>query len=180
MKHDFDARHLNIDTFAQSAGDLEGAEPLARFDRLLAEAQGVGPDTVVHFHAQGMVRPGGGASQQVWLVLNAQVDLPQTCQRCLGPVAVPVSFKREFRFVATEELAAAEDEASEEDVLVLARDFNLLELVEDELLMALPVVPKHDVCPEPVRLQVADPDFVEAAVEKPNPFAVLEQLKRKP
>ena len=77
-------------------------------------------------------------------------------------------------------MAAVEDEASEEDVLVTARDFNLLELVEDELLMALPVVPKHAVCPDPVKLQVADPDFVDTVQEKPNPFAVLEQLKRKP
>ena len=70
-------------------------------------------------------------------------------------------------------------ELSEEDVLVLGRDFNLMELIEDELLMAMPVVPKHAMCPEPVKLQVADTDFVEASVEKPNPFAVLEQLKHK-
>jgi uncharacterized metal-binding protein YceD (DUF177 family) len=35
------------------------------------------------------------------------------------------------------------------------------------------------VCPEPVKLSVADPDFVEESREKPNPFAVLEQLKKK-
>ncbi len=180
MKHDFDARHLNIDTFAQVQGSLQDSLPLARFDRLLEEAQGVAPDTAVHFSAQGVLKPGAAGAEQVWLALSAHVDLPQTCQRCLGPVAVPVSFEREFRFVATEQVAAVEDEESEEDVLVTARDFNLLELVEDELLMALPVVPKHEVCPDPVKLQVADPDFVDTVQEKPNPFAVLEQLKRKP
>ena len=81
--------------------------------------------------------------------------------------------------MATEELAESEDEASDEDVMVLSRDFNLLELIEDELLMALPVVPKHEVCPDPVTLQVADPDVVEEASEKPNPVAVLQQLKNK-
>jgi uncharacterized protein len=44
----------------------------------------------------------------------------------------------------------------------------------------LPVVPKHDVCPGAVKLQVADPDFAEDEQEKPNPFAVLEQLKKRP
>ena len=36
---------------------------------------------------------------------------------------------------------------SEEDLLALSREFDLHELIEDELLMALPVVPKHDECP---------------------------------
>ncbi len=179
-KHDYDAQHLNIEAFAIANGSIAGTESLARFGRLLEEAQGAGSQNPVHLTAKGMTRPNGSTSEQIWLALTAEVALPQTCQRCLGPVDVPVSFAREFRFVASEEVAAVEDEESEEDVLVLSRDFNLLELIEDELLMALPVVPKHDVCPGAVKLQVADMDFVEEAAEKPNPFAVLEQLKKKP
>ncbi len=180
MKHDYDARHLNIEAFAKSNGSIASSENLAQFERLLEEAQGAGALNPVRFTAQGMTRPNGATSEQIWLVLAAEVALPQTCQRCLGPVDVPVSFERDFRFVASEEVAAVEDEESEEDVLVLSRDFNLLELVEDELLMALPVVPKHEVCPGAVKLQVTDPDFVEDEQEKPNPFAVLGQLKKKP
>ena len=180
MKHDYDAQHLNIEAFAKANGSINSTENLSRFDRLQEEAQGAGAQNPVHFTANGLTRPDGAAGEQIWLALSAQVALPQTCQRCLGPVDVPVSFEREFRFVASEEVAALEDEESEEDVLVLSRDFNLLELVEDELLMALPVVPKHEVCPGAVKLQVADPDFVVEAQEKPNPFAVLEQLKKRP
>jgi uncharacterized protein len=180
MKHDYNARHLNIEAFAKAGGSISSNENLAAFERLSEEAQGNGDQNAVHFSAQGVTRPNGTTSQQIWLTLSAEVALPQTCQRCLGPVDVPVAFEREFRFVASEEVAAAEDEESEEDVLVLSRDFNLLELVEDELLMALPVVPKHEVCPGTVKLQVADPDFVEDEAEKPNPFAVLEQLKKRP
>lgn len=179
MKHDYDAHHLNIDAFAKAGGSISASESLASFDRLLEEAQGAGAQNPVHFTARGLTRPQGAGDEQVWLALTAEVALPQTCQRCLGPVDVPVAFEREFRFVVSEEVAAVEDEASEEDVLVLSRDFNLLELVEDELLMALPAVPKHEVCPSTVKLQVADPDFVEEAQEKPNPFAVLEQLKKR-
>lgn len=178
MKHDYDARHLNIEAFAKANGNIAASENLAQFDRLLEEAQGAGPQNPVRFTAKGMTRPNGATSEQIWLALGAEVDLPQTCQRCLGPVDVPVSFEREFRFVASEEVAAVEDEESEEDVLVLSRDFNLLELLEDELLMALPVVPKHDVCPGALKLQVSDPDFAGEEQEKPNPFAVLEQLKK--
>ena len=180
MKNDFVAKHLNVETFARGAGKLAGEERLARFDRLLEETQGLGAETPVSYLVRGEVVREGEASEEVWLHLEVQVVLPLTCQRCLGPVDVPVSAERSFRFVATEELAAAQDEEAEEDVLVLCREFNLLELMEDELLMALPVVPKHEVCPVPVKLQVADPDFVDEPVEKPNPFAVLGQLKKQP
>lgn len=180
MKHDYDARHLNIEAFAKANGSIAGTQPLGQFERLQEEAQGAGAQNHVRFTAQGLTRPNGATSEQMWVTLGAKVDLPQTCQRCLGPVDVPVAFEREFRFVASEEVAEVEDEESEEDVLVLSRDFNLLELIEDELLMALPVVPKHDVCPAAVKLQVADLDFVEGEQEKPNPFAVLGQLKKKP
>jgi uncharacterized protein len=149
-------------------------------DRLADEAQGPIESAVVRYTANGSIRADGVAGEQVWLALTAEVALPLICQRCLGTVDLPVQFEREFRFVATEEIAEAQDEESEEDVLVLSRDFNLLELIEDELLMALPVVPKHTVCPGAVKLQVADSDFSEEGVEKPNPFAVLGQLKKKP
>lgn len=180
MKHDFDARHLNLEAFARAQGCLTGSEELPHFNRLHQEAQGAAATSPVRFTAEGQIRSDGGQGEQIWLALTAEVALPQTCQRCLGPVDVPVVVEREFRFVATEEQAEVEDEESEEDVLVLSRDFNLLELVEDELLMALPVVPKHEVCPAPVKLQVADPDYVEDVEQKPNPFAVLQQLKIKP
>lgn len=56
---------------------------------------------------------------------------------------------RSFRFVPDEETAELEDDDSDEDVLALSSEFNLLELIEDELLMEVPVVPRHEVCPVP-------------------------------
>jgi uncharacterized protein len=180
MKNDFAPKHMNVDTFARGSEKVEGDERLARFDRLLEETLGLGAESPVSYSARGEVRNEGQAGEELWLHLSAHVVLPLICQRCMGPVELPVAMERSFRFVATEELAAIEDEESEEDVLVLSRDFNLLDLIEDELLMALPVVPKHEVCPVAVQLQVADADFVDEPVEKPNPFAVLGQLKKKP
>jgi len=132
----------------------------------------------VHFSADGEVRHAANNVPQVWLRLSAQAVLALTCQRCLGPAEISVEVDRKFRFVANEEQAALEDEASEEDVLVISRAFNALDLLEDELLMALPVAPMHSVCPTAVKLSVADEDFDSAEEEKPNPFAVLQQLKR--
>ena len=90
-----------------------------------------------------------------------------------------MDFARDFRFVASEAIAEQEDEESEEDVLVTSKAFDLLELIEDELLMAAPLVPMHTVCPQPLKLQAVDPEFVELPQDKPNPFAVLQQLKKK-
>jgi uncharacterized protein len=84
--------------------------------------------------------------------------------------------ERAFRFVETEAQAELEDDASPEDVLVLSRDFDLATLIEDEVLMDLPVVPRHDTCPVPVKLTAADADFEEVS-PKPSPFAVLAGLK---
>jgi uncharacterized protein len=179
MKHDYDALHLNIAGFAMERGTLTGTDSLVRMERLATEAQGSIESTVVRYCAHGSMRTDGVSGEQAWLVLTAEVALPMICQRCLGPVDVTVQFEREFRFVATEEIAETQDEESEEDVLVLSRDFNLLDLIEDELLMALPVVPKHTVCPGAIKLQVADPSFTEDVAEKPNPFAVLGQLKKR-
>ena len=62
---------------------------------------------------------------------------------------------------------------------VYVSTFNLLGLVEDEVLMALPLVPSHDECPTGVVHSVQTDDFDEAAEEKPHPFAALAALKNK-
>jgi len=92
-----------------------------------------------------------------------------------------LSIDRSFRFAADEATAAAEDElAEDEDVLVLDRAFNLTGLVEDELLMELPLVPRHEVCPTEVKLELVDPGFDDAQAAKPNPFEALSGLKADP
>jgi uncharacterized protein len=98
------------------------------------------------------------------------------CQRCLTPVLETVKADRSFRFVADEATAAALDDEVEEDILVISRDFDALSLIEDELILSLPLVPLHEVCPEALPMSAADPEF-EAAAQRPNPFGVLAGLK---
>ena len=177
MAKDFDARRLDVRRFAEEAGELRGDAPLREFARLLAEAEGVGPERPVRWSAHGELRNARHLHPEAWLDLQAEAVLPLVCQRCLHPVDVPVAVDRRFRFVSDEAQAAAEDDAAEEDVLAESRSFDLLELLEDEILMTLPVAPRHDVCPQPVKMSVADAGFEEAAAEKENPFAVLGRLK---
>lgn len=179
MKHEFDAQHLHIAAFAKSQGTHAGEERLSRFERLMEQGQGLGGETLVSYSVQGEMRPDASGGEEPWLHLAADATLTLVCQRCLGPVDEAIHFERDFRFVASEALAEVEDEESEEDVLVISKSFNLLELIEDELLMATPLVSKHETCPKPVKLQAADPGFEDLPQEKPNPFAVLQQLKKK-
>ena len=43
-------------------------------------------------------------------------------------------------------------------MLALSRALDLRELVEDELLLALPLVPRHEVCPEPAAVSTPEPE----------------------
>ena len=176
MKTEYDARQLDVKAFAGGAGVLTGEDRAGRHERLMAETLGLGAESVLCWRASGEFRPVSGGGQ-VWLHLKAETVLPLTCQRCLGPVDVAVAVERSFRFVADEKVAAAEDDDSDEDLLVLNRSLDLIELVEDELLMELPVAPRHEICPEPVKLAVADEDFEAAMGQRENPFALLHKSK---
>ena len=83
---------------------------------------------------------------------------------------------RSFRFVKDEATAQSQDDASEEDLLVLSKDFDLLALVEDELLMALPLVPMHTDC-QSEHAPTSQDDLGADGDAKPNPFAVLATMR---
>ena len=168
-------RRESLCTGGRSAG---GHDSLLKYERLAQEAKGLHPDLMVDWEAVGEVRTALGGMGQVWLHIKVTASFPMECQRCMTPVDVPLEVDREFRFVADEVTAEALDDESEEDLLAMSREFDLHELIEDELLMALPVVPKHDECPTAVPLASSDDDFEEANDEKPNPFAALAALRK--
>jgi uncharacterized protein len=177
MAKDFDPHRLDVHRFAEEGAELESEQPVPTYSRLEAETRQAAADRTVRWKAQGKLLNANHIHPEVWVHLEAETNLPLVCQRCLLPVDVPVEVNRSFRFVADEATAAAEDDEAEEDLLALSRSFDLVELVEDELLMELPVAPMHDVCPEPVKMSVADADFEAASAEREHPFAVLGQLK---
>jgi uncharacterized protein len=182
MSRSLQANRLNMKAFAQEGVALNETTPLQNMERLAEETQGLPADSSVQWKALGELRPRAGADDDVWLHLQAQASVPLTCQRCMGVVQTPVEVDQWYRFVASEDIAMAEDDQSEEDLLVMEPQFNLLAVLEDELLMALPLVPMHEECPVAPRLQageLGEPDAAGESGEKPNPFAVLAQLKNK-
>jgi len=172
---------------ADSAQALQGELALSGLARWSADAppwptalESLTWQAEAQWRADPATVPGGARrsqARQLWLRLSWSAQVPLRCQRCLEPFLEPLQDERWFRFVADEDRAQAEDENCDEDLLVWAPRFNLLELIEDELLLALPLVPMHGVCPS------ALPGHVEAAAagvevpQRPNPFEVLMQRK---
>ncbi|MCB1979565.1 MAG: YceD family protein [Burkholderiaceae bacterium] len=179
MTKEYSPDRLDVKAFVQASAHLAGHDSLLKYERLAQEAKGLHPDLRVDWEARGQLRPaaGGVGAPQLWLHLRVHATFPMRCQRCLQAVDVPLDVDRWFRFVADEATAEALDDDSEEDLLALSRDFSLHELIEDELLMALPVVPRHEVCPSEVPMRSSDEDFEAANAERPNPFAALAAIR---
>ena len=170
-----DPRRLDVAAAAAAVAMLDGRWPLSELARLADDAAGT-VDEPVEWSARFEQRREHGGAPQVWLHLRAQARVARECQRCLQPVLLALNVDRAFRFMATEDEAAALDAESEDDVLVLSRQFDLRELVEDELLLALPIVPKHEQCPAP--WLPTGPDRTGDDALPVHPFAALASLKR--
>ncbi|CAM3859954.1 YceD family protein [Roseateles saccharophilus] len=171
---------LDLAAFAHDGASLEGEWPAAALERLADAAAPEAPATgwpPLGWSLHGEVRRPKAAAAQTWLHLTASAQVALTCQRCLKPVPEAIAIDRWIRFVDTEAEAAALDVDSDDDVLALPRHLDARELIEDELLLALPLVPRHEHCPEP--LAVADEEGEPVPEERPNPFAALAALKRK-
>ena len=122
--------------------------------------------------------PGSEPLQTLDLGLKGRIHL--ICQRCMHDCAVDLAEKRRFVLLATEDLAddyPIEDE--EREALVASQHFNLLETIEDEILLSLPLIPKHPegFC-EPHASSFGDEGEKDAPEKPENPFNILKNMKK--
>lgn len=103
-------------------------------------------------------------------------SLVMTCQRCLEPVRYRIEARPQLVLVWSEEQMKALPEHLD-PLLVGDERVELAELVEEELLLALPLVAMHDTCPVALVPESPGPDAAEAAPKRDNPFAVLASLR---
>lgn len=175
-KRALDPHRLDVAAFAQHAGALAGDWAMAAMRRL-AEAQQAPQDwtpEAVKWSVRGELRAVAGDAPQIWLHLQAHAAVWLVCQRCLNPVLQTVDVDRAIRFVRGEDQAEALDAESEDDVLALSPALDLQTLTEDELLLALPIVPHHEVCPQGA---VAPAEPLDVTPAPSEPFAALAALK---
>lgn len=110
---------------------------------------------------------------------RASLEVKVECQRCNQPYLLKLDTHFFYSPVKNDEQAEALPERYEPIEVDQFGEINLLDVVEDELILALPLVPMHE--DEHCEVSVAQQVFGELPeeAEKPNPFAVLANLKRK-
>ncbi|MCQ4347870.1 YceD family protein [Pseudomonas stutzeri] len=166
--------HIDPRKLADRDAILQGEWPVAQFSRLCEQ--------LVSDAGSVQARLEFGRDEQGLIVMRGEleVEVQMVCQRCLEPASLPVHC--EFVYAVLREGASADSLPKSYDALEVGEEpLDLLELVEDELLLALPIVPAHepDACQHPAGYAAAPEPSVNE-VPRSNPFDVLAQLKRDP
>jgi uncharacterized protein len=145
--------------FARGRGAVSGSIGIDDLPRLAT--MGCDAATVAY-----VVRGGesGGGRPSLRIEISGQARL--VCQRCLGPLAVRLAAKTELELAETQaEIDAADDDV---DRALATKAMDVAALVEDEAILALPMVPLHERC---------ETGVAEDAPVKASPFAALGGLR---
>jgi len=148
--------------FASAGAIQQGVWPLSDFPRLR--------DMLASDAGEVAYRVQGTHDEQGRPALKVRVEgtLHLRCQRCLEPLRFEVEVEDLLVLAATlEEIHADPADANAPDRIVASREMPVRELVEDELILALPYAPRHEKC-EPAAAGQGD--------EGNSPFARLRGL----
>lgn len=116
-----------------------------------------------------------GEHGNLFLACTVKGMLQLRCQRCLGALAYTVDLDSELELIEDEQilpLVVNEDELT--DAIKVDPNMDVLALVEDEVLLGLPMAPMH--VPGDCK---AGGSFGQAGIDKQNAFSALAALKTK-
>jgi uncharacterized protein len=153
--------------FSRINGSREGVTPVAEMTRLTKDC--ADNSGTIAWKVVG----GTGKMGFPELTLSVSGTVQLVCQRCLTPFAHHIDASTLLMLGKDDEQADEIEEMIDDesvDVIVGSRTMNVMDLVEDEALLALPNTPKHDVCPDTALLDAAKSD-------KKSPFDALKGLK---
>ena len=113
------------------------------------------------------------------ITIDAKMTLEQICQRCFKPFITEVHVMNKFSPVKSDAQAETLPEHYEPVLMNEFGEVDILALLEDEIILSLPIAPVHD----SKHCEVSEADMVFGEIpaenEKPNPFAILVSLKNK-
>lgn len=163
---------LDTAAFTRNGEVLEAQSPISDFKRAL-DGLPAQKDQTISWSVRGSVDSAG----QHFLTVRLSGLVVLTCQRCMQDFDYAVEAVNQVLVVNNElALDIDMDDPDALERILGSTQLNALELIEDELILNLPYVPRHKECPHlPEALVIQDE---EAEDEKPNPFAVLSQLKK--
>ncbi len=154
--------------FCRTNGTRDGVTPVADMSRLARET--AVPTGEIAWQAEGGTSKHG--FPQLRLAVKGTVQL--VCQRCMQPFAHELDSSTLLMLGKDDANADEIEEIIDDesvDVIVGAREMDLMYLVEDEALLALPQSPRHEVCPDTSLLDSLKSDTQ-------SPFAGLKNLKK--
>ncbi|MEN3278515.1 MAG: hypothetical protein V7631_4305 [Massilia sp.] len=153
--------------FCRTNGYREGVTPVSEMTRLAADCANDSGE--IAWSIQGGSTPQGYPT----MTLSVAGPVQLVCQRCLAPFDYHIDSSTQLVLGRDDEEADQFEEILDDDsidVIVGSHTADLLQLLEDEALLALPQAPKHQVCPDTTLL-----DGLKS--EKVSPFAGLKNLK---
>lgn len=160
---------INSLQFSREAQSLSGDLQLSELPRLADDEQFLNPNERVSWHVSGRL----DAWSRPVLHLSITGDLSLWCARCGEALKFPLQSEVELTLFFNEQKleAACEDDETLDAILLEGEALDVSALIEDEILLSLPLSPVHAQCE-------ARPENL--ASSRPNPFAVLASLKTKP
>ena len=158
---------INSLEFARKSLEIHGKIKISQLPRLGDVI--CSDDGELDFHLKGDVNN----KSEPLLRLRITGRLVLVCQRCLGPIDYPLDANVNYVVVPSEELLPQpNDENDEADYLVADESMQVRQLVEDEILLGLPLALMH----ENPQCSIAPPH---GTAQKENPFNVLNGWKLK-
>jgi len=164
--------HKPLDLWRMVAGRrmIESHLPLSALPRLVG----------LLFDTQGEVRFSLGFDRDALGVAYAELELdttlPLQCQRSLQRFGFPVQMRQRLGLIRNEADEAGLPPGYEPFLVPESGEVRAADLIEDELILAIPVVPVDPACPS-VQPDGGPPP-TSAEPTRPNPFAALAALKR--
>ncbi len=152
--------------FAGNGKQIDAEVPFAELPRLLDVLDS--PQGVLQYSLQGTSDDMGTPALDVSMNGHCQLR----CQRCLQSLDYAIEYESRLLLRDEAGLEALQDDDEAFDSILADAHLDVLALLEEEILLSLPIAPKHALG----ACQVAGKESLQEGER--HPFAVLEKLKR--
>lgn len=152
--------------FARNGQEIGGEVQFAEMPRLLDILEN--PQGSFSYTMQG----GKDSQGTSFLDMRVNGQCSLRCQRCLNKMGYPLRLDTRLFLRDQASLDALGDDDEEFDSILADKQLNVLDLLEEEILLSLPIAPKHEL--GACQVTVGE----NAHGQEKKPFAVLAKMKR--
>lgn len=170
MSEKFIPEHIDPFRYAEQSLGLDGTLKIADMPRLSSNVIASGDSVAAHLQF--------GVDEQKITYLKGHLETKLTlqCQRCMEPFIYGIMSDFALGIVSTLDEANALPEQYE-PALATEGNLALRDLIEDEIILNLPIIPRHEPEECKVKLPLVNAEWEQSKGE--NPFQVLQSLKHK-